>query len=118
MAGTNAGWKRFAIMTDDEFAKLEEPIALVVDDEPLIRMDTANMVADQGFAIVEARTVDEAFAFLKKHPSLQLLFTDVQTATRPHGWVRAGAKGRRKLAPYLRGRGLGSRQAWQGRSAR
>jgi CheY-like chemotaxis protein len=66
-------------MTDDDYATLSQPIALVVDDEPLIRMDTADMVADEGYAVVEAHTAEEAFAFLNRHSSLQLLFTDVQT---------------------------------------
>jgi len=55
------------------------PVALVVDDEPLIRMDTADMVAEEGFDVVEARTADEAFRFLQEHHSLQLLITDIQT---------------------------------------
>lgn len=55
------------------------PLALVVDDEPLIRMDTADLVAEEGFDVIEARTVDEAFAFLQRHPSLRLLVTDVET---------------------------------------
>ncbi|WP_105416711.1 response regulator [Neorhizobium sp. T25_27] len=66
-------------MDEAEFARLNEPIALVVDDEPLILMDTADMIADEGYAIVEARTADEAFEFLTRYSSLQLLFTDVQT---------------------------------------
>jgi CheY-like chemotaxis protein len=65
-------------MEKHEFAKLKLPIALVVDDEPLILMDTADMISDEGFAVVEARTADEAFEFLGRHSSLQLLFTDVQ----------------------------------------
>lgn len=48
-------------------------------DEPLILMDTADMIAEEGFAVVEARTADEAFKFLELHPTLALLFTDVQT---------------------------------------
>ncbi|WP_192843146.1 response regulator [Aureimonas sp. AU12] len=60
--------------TDD----IEQPIALVVDDEPLIRMDTGDILCDAGFHVVEARTADEAFAFLERHPSLRLVFTDVQ----------------------------------------
>jgi CheY-like chemotaxis protein len=55
------------------------PVALVVDDEPLIRMDTADMVADEGYAVIEARTADEAFHFLEDHHSLQLVVTDIQT---------------------------------------
>lgn len=68
----------FSGMENDEFAKLREPIALVVDDEPLIRMDTADLVSDEGFTVIEARTADQAFEFLARHSSLQLLITDVQ----------------------------------------
>lgn len=64
----------------NEFTRpTSQPIALVVDDEPLIRMDTADMVADEGFQIIEARTVDDAYKFLKKYQSLQLVITDIQT---------------------------------------
>lgn len=59
-----------------EFDKLVKPIALVV--EPLILMDTADLISDLGYAVVEAKTADEAFEFLDRHSSLELLFTDVQ----------------------------------------
>jgi CheY-like chemotaxis protein len=36
------------------------PVALIVDDEPLIRMDTADMVSDESLDVIEARTADEA----------------------------------------------------------
>jgi CheY-like chemotaxis protein len=65
-------------MESSEFAKLQEPIALVVDDEPLILMDTVDMITNEGYAIVEAFTADEAYEFLDRHSTLQLLFTDVQ----------------------------------------
>ncbi len=65
-------------METSDFAKLSEPIALVVDDEPLILMDTAEMISDEGYSVVEARSADEAYEFLDRHSSLQLLFTDVQ----------------------------------------
>ncbi len=65
-------------MENREFAKLREPIALIVDDEPLILMDTADMMVDEGFSVVEATTADKAFDFLERHSSLQLLITDVQ----------------------------------------
>lgn len=65
-------------MKTEEFERLVEPIALVVDDEPLILMDTSDMMSDEGYAVVEASTADQAYAFLDKHASLQLLFTDVQ----------------------------------------
>ncbi|MBO9127857.1 MULTISPECIES: response regulator [unclassified Rhizobium] len=65
-------------MDKDTFASLPQPIALVVDDEPLIRMDTADIVADAGYHVIEASTADEAFEFLRQHSSLKLLFTDIQ----------------------------------------
>jgi CheY-like chemotaxis protein len=56
-----------------------QPLALVVDDEPVIRMDIADLVADEGFDVVEARTIENAFEFLKCYPSLRLLITDTKT---------------------------------------
>lgn len=68
----------FLSMDKATFASLPQPIALVVDDEPLIRMDTADMVADAGYHVIEATTADEAYEFLKQHSSLKVLFTDIQ----------------------------------------
>jgi CheY-like chemotaxis protein len=65
-------------MDDAEFEKLARPIALVVDDEPLILMDTADMISDEGYAVLEATSADQAYKFLDQHSSLQLLITDVQ----------------------------------------
>lgn len=65
-------------MKTEEFARLKEPIALVVDDEPLVRMDAVDIISDEGYAIVEATTADQAYEFLDRHSSLQLVFTDVQ----------------------------------------
>lgn len=56
-----------------------QPIALVVDDEPIVRVDTAEMVEGEGFEVVEARTVDEAYDFLERYPSLRLVLTDIRT---------------------------------------
>jgi CheY-like chemotaxis protein len=66
-------------MDKEKLDKIPGPIALVVDDEPLIRMDIADIISDAGYYVVEAATADEALAFLEKYSSLQLLFKDVQT---------------------------------------
>jgi CheY-like chemotaxis protein len=76
-------------MENAEFANLRQPIALVVDDEPLILMDTSDMISGEGYAVIEASTADEAFAFLESHSSLQLLFTDVQMPGRLNGFELA-----------------------------
>jgi CheY-like chemotaxis protein len=72
-------------MDKQTFASLPEPVALVVDDEPLILLDTADMISDAGYYVIEARTADEALAFLKQHNSLKLLVTDVQMPGRLNG---------------------------------
>ena len=65
-------------MDKKTFASLPEPVALVVDDEPLILMDTSDIISDEGYHVIEARAADDALEFLKQHNSLKLLFTDVQ----------------------------------------
>lgn len=57
---------------------MSDPIALVVDDEPLILMDTADIVACAGYHVIEARSADEAFELLAKYRSVKLVMTDVQ----------------------------------------
>ncbi len=70
---------RLPRMSNVQLDAISEPIALVVDDEPLIRMDTADIIADAGYHVIEASSADQAFEFLSTYCSLQLLFTDVQT---------------------------------------
>ncbi|CDZ71978.1 Hypothetical protein NGAL_HAMBI2610_35940 [Neorhizobium galegae bv. orientalis] len=66
-------------MENSEFAELKRPIALVVDDEPLILLDPSGIITDEGYAVIGVASADQAFEFLAKHSSLELLFTDVQT---------------------------------------
>jgi CheY-like chemotaxis protein len=71
------------MMNNQEFDDLKRPIAVVVDDEPFILIDTGDIISDAGYSIVEATTADEAYGFLNEHSSVQLLFTDVQTPANP-----------------------------------
>jgi CheY-like chemotaxis protein len=53
--------------------------ALVVDDDPIIRMDAADILTDAGFQTHEAANVSEALEMLEASgDNIQLLFTDVQ----------------------------------------
>lgn len=55
------------------------PFALVVDDDPLIRMDAADIMERAGFRPLEAADVQQAIACLEcDWESIILLFTDVQ----------------------------------------
>jgi CheY-like chemotaxis protein len=63
----------------------QAPVALVVDDKPVIRMDTADMVFEEGFDVVEVRTADEAFRFLQDYNSLRLVITDIESGGAMNG---------------------------------
>jgi CheY-like chemotaxis protein len=65
-------------MDQETFDALPGPVALVVDDEPLILMDTSDMMSDVGYHVIEARNADDAFEFLKQHSSLKVVLTDIQ----------------------------------------
>jgi CheY-like chemotaxis protein len=53
-------------------------VALVVEDEPLILMETVDLLEDAGFTVLEAWNADSALSQLEQHGPVQLLFTDVQ----------------------------------------
>jgi CheY-like chemotaxis protein len=52
-------------------------VALVVEDEALIRMDIVDSLLDEGFVVFDAQNADEAIALLTNNPSIQVLFTDI-----------------------------------------
>ncbi|HEU0045277.1 response regulator [Sphingomonas sp.] len=52
-------------------------VVLVVDDEPLIRMNAADMLADAGWIAIEAANAAEALVQLAAHPEVTVLFTDI-----------------------------------------
>lgn len=52
-------------------------VALLADDEPLMRMEAADVLGNAGFVVLEASTTPEALAYLEQHPEITLLFTDV-----------------------------------------
>lgn len=50
---------------------------LVVEDEPLIRMDLVAVLEDMGFPVLEATNADEAIAMLESDPAITTVITDV-----------------------------------------
>src|ERR1700722_7931017 len=54
------------------------PKVLVVEDEMLLRMRAADIVADAGVIPIEAVNADEALAILESRSDVDLLFTDIQ----------------------------------------
>jgi CheY-like chemotaxis protein len=50
---------------------------LVVEDEILIRMNTADMIEEAGYDVVEARDARAALDILKQRDDIDVVFTDV-----------------------------------------
>jgi CheY-like chemotaxis protein len=55
----------------------QRPVILIVEDEFLIRMATADAIRDKGFEVVEAVDSDAAIAILENRSDIQVVFTDI-----------------------------------------
>lgn len=64
-------------MSGTAMATKEKRIALVVDDEPLIRMNICDMLAELGFDAVEAGNAEDGLALLAQNPTIGLLVADL-----------------------------------------
>ena len=53
------------------------PIILVVEDEPLLRMQAVDMIEEEGFEVVEAADAIEAVAILERRLDISVVFTDI-----------------------------------------
>jgi CheY-like chemotaxis protein len=59
-------------------AVTKRPVVLVVEDEFVIRMHTADMIEEAGFEVVEASNADEAVVILEARLDIAVVFTDIQ----------------------------------------
>lgn len=50
---------------------------LIVEDEPLIRVDAVDMVEDEGFDVCEASDAAKALHLLETQDDIGILFTDI-----------------------------------------
>lgn len=74
---------------------INRPVVLIVEDEILLRMNAAEMIADAGFEVAEAANADQAIAILEARPNIHVVFTDIQMP---------GSMDGLKLARFVRGR--------------
>jgi PAS domain S-box-containing protein len=51
-------------------------VALLVDDEEMVRMSTADMLTDLGYAVIEASSAEEAMTVLNSERSVDIVVTD------------------------------------------
>jgi CheY-like chemotaxis protein len=73
----------------------KRPVVLIVEDEFLLRMDAADMIATAGFEVVEAANADQAIEILEGRLDITVVFTDIQMP---------GSMDGLKLARAVRGR--------------
>ena len=71
------------------------PVVLIVEDEFLLRMDAADIIAAAGFEVVEAENADQAIEILEARRDITVVFTDIQMP---------GSMDGLKLARAVRGR--------------
>ena len=71
----------------------ERPIILIVENEYVVRMATAEAIRDAGFDVVEATNSDEALAAVEGRQGIRVLFTEIEMQ---HS--RSGAKLAREVS--------------------
>jgi two-component system, response regulator PdtaR len=54
------------------------PAILIVEDEFLLRRDSAEVIENAGFEVIQAANADEAIAILTERPNIHVVFTDIQ----------------------------------------
>jgi CheY-like chemotaxis protein len=54
------------------------PVILIVEDEFLLRLDSAEPIENAGFDVIQAANADEAIAILQARPDIHVVFTDIQ----------------------------------------
>lgn len=58
---------------------IERPsIVLVVEDDPLVRLVTEEVLADAGFRVIEVPNADDALIVLEARPDIRFIVTDVE----------------------------------------
>ena len=53
-------------------------VILIVEDEPIIRLDAALMIEDAGYEVIEASNADEAIRFLETRSDIRVVFSDIE----------------------------------------
>lgn len=69
----------------------KRPLVLVVEDEPLLRMDAVDMIATAGYQVLEANSADEAVRLLEAHVDIAIVFTDIEMPGSMDGLEMAAA---------------------------
>jgi len=74
---------------------LENSVVLVVEDEPIIRIETVQMLKDAGYAVVDAPNTDDAIAILEGRQDIHAVFTEIRVTGHLNGMELAHAIAKR-----------------------
>lgn len=64
---------------------MEKPVVLVVEPEPIIRMETVQMVTDAGYAVLDAPNTSDAMAILQGRQDIHAVFAEVRAPGHANG---------------------------------
>jgi CheY-like chemotaxis protein len=64
---------------------MPRPIAVLAEDEPLIRLEAADMLGEFGFDVLQATTASDALLLLEALNGAALLYTDIDMPGRING---------------------------------
>ena len=64
-------------------------IAVVAEDEPVLRMEASDLLEGNGFLVLDAATAARALRYLEEYADVRLLFTDVRMPGRMDGLALA-----------------------------
>jgi len=62
-----------------------QPVILLVEDDVLVRLATADLLRDEGYVVLEAVNADEALALLETGHPLDLIISDIRMPGRMNG---------------------------------
>lgn len=62
------------------------PTVVIVEDEWLVRMELATAFEDEGYAVLESASADDALTLLRAASRIDLLVTDIRLGGPVTGW--------------------------------
>ena len=64
---------------------LEKPIVLVLENEPVVRMEAVQMLSGVGYAVLDVSNTDDAVTLLEDHDGIRAVFTEIRVPGRLDG---------------------------------
>ena len=72
-------------MASVEDGILEKNVVLVVEDEPIIRMEAVQVLKDAGYVVLDASNTNDAMTILEERRDIRAVFTEIHVPGRLNG---------------------------------